>query len=399
MTTTAITTTTTTAAPPTIKMVKISDIKIGNRLRKKATDIESLAASIENIGLINAIVIDENNNLITGYRRIKAFEYLSRTEIPCIHVNFNNPVKAEYDENVERTEFALEDIAEIYKLVKASRIGHRPPKKTTTTIEEQEQEENKVGKIPTFPKGPSDIVTGKIVGLSDKTVNDIVDLVEGAKDNPVAAELVEKVNNKETSLAYASKSWKRMQDNKKERPPLPEGQFDCILADPAWSYNINTRGSPDEHYAVMEDEEIMNLNIPAAPNAVLFLWATAPKLKEALAVMESWGFQYKTHAVWAKNHIGTGYWFRGQTEDLLVGVKGKGIGVPEEKDRHSSLIIADISKHSVKPAVVYEIIENMHPRRSYLELFARGAARTGWKSWGLEATTNSSDVENQEEGD
>jgi N6-adenosine-specific RNA methylase IME4 len=375
----------TTPTPPitatTQPEIKISDIKIGNRLRKKVTDIESLANSIANIGLLHPIVIDENNNLIAGFRRIKAYEYLGRTEIPYRCVNIKNALKGEYDENVERAQFALEDIAEIYEEIKKTRIGHRPPKK------EEEEQENKVGKFPTFPKGPSDIVTGKIVGRSDKTVNKIVEFVDAGKENPAIAKLVERVDSGKTSFEYAFKSYKRLEDNKRERPPLPEGEFDVILADVPWKYDINIRGSPDEHYAVMDDEAIQNMKIPAAENAVLFLWATAPKLKEALAVMESWGFQYKTHAVWAKNHIGTGYWFRGQTEDLLVGVKGKGIGVPEEKDRHSSLIVADISKHSVKPAVVHEIIERMHPHRKYLELFARGTARESWKTWGLEVTT------------
>lgn len=73
----------------------------------------------------------------------------------------------------------------------------------------------------------------------------------------------------------------------------------------------------------MELEEIKTLSIPSADNAVLFLWATAPKLKEALEVMEAWGFEYRTNAVWDKEIIGMGYWFRGQHELLLVGVKGE----------------------------------------------------------------------------
>jgi N6-adenosine-specific RNA methylase IME4 len=34
------------------------------------------------------------------------------------------------------------------------------------------------------------------------------------------------------------------------------------------------------------------------------MWATAPKLKEALDVMDKWGFEYKTHAVWDKEILG-----------------------------------------------------------------------------------------------
>ncbi len=39
----------------------------------------------------------------------------------------------------------------------------------------------------------------------------------------------------------------------------------------------------------------------AAPDCVLFLWATAPMLPEALEVMAAWGFEYRTNFVWAKD--------------------------------------------------------------------------------------------------
>lgn len=137
----------------------------------------------------------------------------------------------------------------------------------------------------------------------------------------------------------------------------------------------------------METEEIMNLNIPTADNgAILFLWATAPKLNDAFRVMLAWNFTYKTHAVWIKDKIGTGYYLRGQHELLLIGVRGDGIGVPAaEANRPSSVINAPRTEPSKKPDIVYELIERMYPGRQYLELFARGEPqRQGWKTWGLE---------------
>ncbi len=367
--------------------INISDIKIGKRFRKEIGDITSLADSIERIGLLHPIVINEDNELIAGFRRIKALEKFGKKRIPYTRINIKNALQGEYDENTERKNFTITEVAEIYKEVEKTRNKGRPTTHDSLTELLNKDSDENVGNLPTFPKGPTDIVTGKIAGYSEQTINKIVELVEAAKENPELKEMVDKVDSGKTSFPYAYKSFKRSDDNTKERLPLPEGQYDVILADPPWSYDINIRGSPDEHYAVMTDEEIQELQIPAADNAVLFLWATAPKLKEALTTMEKWGFQYKTHAVWAKNHIGTGYWFRGQTEDLLVGIKGKGLGVPEEKDRHSSLIVADIGKHSKKPDIVYQIIESMFPRRKYLELFGRGTRwDESWTIWGNEAS-------------
>ena len=101
--------------------------------------------------------------------------------------------------------------------------------------------------------------------------------------------------------------------------------------------------------------------------------------------MESWQFEYRTNAVWDKQMIGMGYWFRGQHELLLVGVRGD-VPRPEESTRVSSVIASKRTQHSEKPIQVYEIIEAMYPqftKRHRCELFAR-AERKGWSCWGNE---------------
>jgi N6-adenosine-specific RNA methylase IME4 len=135
----------------------------------------------------------------------------------------------------------------------------------------------------------------------------------------------------------------------------------------------------------MTNEEIMQLPIPATDNAVLFLWVPYPKTMEIEPILDSWGFKYKSEFIWVKDKIGTGYYVRGKHEKLYICVKGEGLGVPAEEDRPPSVLFADRTEHSKKPEVFYEIIEKMYPNRTYIELFARGKARDGWKTWGLEA--------------
>ena len=167
-------------------------------------------------------------------------------------------------------------------------------------------------------------------------------------------------------------------------PELPDGEFNVIYADPPWRYNFSeteTR-SIEVHYPTMSVEDICKLEIPSAENAVLFLWSTAPKLPEALEVMATWGFTYKTQAVWDKEIIGMGYWFRGQHELLLVGTKGN-FSPPLEKLRRSSILRERRTTHSTKPETVYDIIESYFPSGKYLELFSRNH-RLGWTMWGNE---------------
>jgi len=128
--------------------------------------------------------------------------------------------------------------------------------------------------------------------------------------------------------------------------------------------------------------EICALNIPIEDNAVLYLWATAPKLLEALQVMEAWGFKYKTQAIWDKCHIGMGYWFRGQHEILMVGTKGK-FSPPTQEHRISSIFKTPRTKHSKKPDEFRDMIKLWFPNKSRLELFSRDKF-DGWDSWGNE---------------
>lgn len=190
-----------------------------------------------------------------------------------------------------------------------------------------------------------------------------------------------------TELARIANLAKRTKRDKTRRhQPLPPGVFEVLYADPPWQYDFCTTDDSraiEKQYPTMTLDAIAALKVPAAKDAVLFLWATSPKLAEALHVMTSWGFSYRTCMVWVKDKIGMGYYARQRHELLLIGIRGKP-GTPAESDRPDSVIAAKRGKHSEKPAVVYEIIERMYPKARRVEFFARGQ-REGWTAWGDEA--------------
>jgi N6-adenosine-specific RNA methylase IME4 len=163
--------------------------------------------------------------------------------------------------------------------------------------------------------------------------------------------------------------------------------YDVIYADPPWRYSFSKSDSRqiENQYPTMSVDEICALSIPSAPNSVLYLWATAPKLLEAIAVMKAWGFTYKTHATWDKELLGMGYWFRGQHELLLVGTKGQ-FSPPPQPLRVGSVIREKRSKHSKKPMIVRDMIASWFPDARRVELFAREST-LGWDVWGNEVAT------------
>lgn len=162
------------------------------------------------------------------------------------------------------------------------------------------------------------------------------------------------------------------------------GPFDLVLADPPWRYDHQEADNRkiENHYLTATIEEIESHSPNTSRDSILFLWATSPKLKEAMQVMEAWGFEYKTHAIWDKEVIGMGYWFRGQHELLLVGTKGSPGATPQDF-RVSSVFKEKRSKHSVKPLCVYEWIEKAFAHKSKLEMYCR-SPRKNWAAWGNE---------------
>jgi N6-adenosine-specific RNA methylase IME4 len=164
-------------------------------------------------------------------------------------------------------------------------------------------------------------------------------------------------------------------------------RYPIIYGDPPWRYEHSISNSRDieNHYPTMSLEEICALPVAdlATEDAVLFLWATAPKLGECFEVLKAWGFEYRTCAVWAKDKIGMGYYVRNQHELLLIAKRGEP-PMPKESDRRPSLIHAARTEHSYKPVEFYELIEGMYPELPKIELFSR-SPREGWSAWGNQA--------------
>jgi N6-adenosine-specific RNA methylase IME4 len=168
---------------------------------------------------------------------------------------------------------------------------------------------------------------------------------------------------------------------------LPSERFGVILADPEWdwkpwSQSTGMDRAASNHYPTSSVEAIKARDVAsiAANDCVLFLWATAPMLVEALDVMASWGFAYKSNLVWSKVRVGTGYWARSAHEHLLIGTRGS-VPAPAMGDQARSIFEEVARGHSQKPEIAYEIIESYFPTVPKIELNAR-VARPGWTAWG-----------------
>ncbi len=172
-----------------------------------------------------------------------------------------------------------------------------------------------------------------------------------------------------------------------------EGTFGTILADPPWQFTNRTGKVAPEHRRLMR-YETMTLNAicgldvrrVAALKSHLYLWVPNALLKEGLAVMEAWGFTYKTMLTWFKvrkdggpDGRGVGFYFRNVTEAILFGVRGS-IRTLDPGRRQVNLLATRKREHSRKPDELYSIVEACSPG-PFLELFARHS-RKGWTQHG-----------------
>jgi N6-adenosine-specific RNA methylase IME4 len=177
---------------------------------------------------------------------------------------------------------------------------------------------------------------------------------------------------------------------------LPQGLYRVLYADPPWSYNDArqvegfTGTGVLDHYGDMTLDELAALDVKklAAPDSVLFCWATFPLLPEALDVVRAWGFEYKTSIVWDKQRSQFGNYHDASAELLIVATRGSCTPV-------SNVLEKQVQRwprpkgHSHKPDEARALIDRMYPpvagKVDRVELFARGVKPKGWETWGAEA--------------
>ena len=195
--------------------------------------------------------------------------------------------------------------------------------------------------------------------------------------------------NKEKAEQRRQERMKKLEQVSTGNAPLDGGigRFPVLYADPPWRYDYSSSSNREieNQYPTMPLEDIRALPVPSVTtdDCILFLWTPSPKLEEAIQVLKAWGFSYRTCAIWDKQKIGMGYYFRQQHELLLVATKGA-IPTPLPENRPASVVPVKREGHSEKPDEFYEIIELMYPDLPKLELFAR-KAREGWTVWGNQA--------------
>jgi N6-adenosine-specific RNA methylase IME4 len=370
-------------APNTIP---INRIKVGKRHRRDLGDIESLAASMGELGLLQPVVVRPDGKLIAGERRLRAAEQLGWAEIPATVVDLDAVVRGEFAENTERKDFTLSEAVAIKRAIE--------PLEKAAAKERQTKSKGrgkKGGQVARPLQGRAADKAAKATGMARRTLEKAEAVVDAAEAEPEKfGKLLEQMDRtgRANGVFRRLKVAKQAEQLRAEPPPLPgNGPYRVGVCDLPWPYEIRTEDPSHRAvrpYPTLSIAQMCALRVPSIMHAdsILWLWTTNLHMRNAYDVLDAWGFEAKTILTWVKHHFGNGDWLRGQTEHCILAVRGKPVVMLTNQ---STVLHAPARGHSVKPSEFYDLVESLCPAPRYADLFSRYQHNDKWDCHGDES--------------
>ncbi len=173
--------------------IAISSIKVKQRFRKDLGDIKALAQSIQKVGLLHPVVLNEKHELIAGQRRIAACRALGWEKIPAHIVNLSNLREGEIHENMARKDFTFSEMVAIKR-------SFEPVEK------EKAMQREKSGQKPSpnLGRGRVTEIIGKYLGIGHTTLEKVEKIMEAVDRNPAKfSKLVDDLDAGDVSVDQA----------------------------------------------------------------------------------------------------------------------------------------------------------------------------------------------------
>ena len=333
-----------------MKTIPLASIKFGTRFRKEMGDVHTLARSIEQFGLFHPIVVDKDNQLVSGLRRIRAFKHLGRKEIPVTVLDLDDLVGAEYDENVERKSFTPSEMVAIKEALEAKEVA---------AAKERQSQGGSVGKLPEAAKGRALDKIAKAAGTSRRTIEKAEKVVKAAKADPEKHGKLAEEMDKDGKV---DKAYKRLKEAEAAEAAKAAQKYSTIVVSPDWEENSERRKLVQIPVWKWADE-----------NSHLYLVTPNEYVPKALQLLEDWKFTYATILTWVKPRADFGEHFRNSTTQIVFAVKGKeGTRVKDLPTHFEAPVPGDGSM----PEEFYRIVERASSG-PYFDALGK-SERAGW---------------------
>ncbi|MBD3338789.1 MAG: hypothetical protein GF353_06765 [Candidatus Lokiarchaeota archaeon] len=250
-----------------ITNVKIEKIKVEkeNRIRiKSGKDISDLKQSIEKLGLLHPIILNDNYKLLAGYRRLSVFKSLGKRSIPAVVKKTSSELEEldiEIEENWRRQnltpyemDMALARRKELYDKMhpeatkegsyqKQDRNGRGQfTKQKTGETDVDSLSKSDDDNLSKIKNGKSDIdkkgkeggehasdhaerftkATAELLNVSERTVQRRIRVGSAIKNKELDDKLVEDYKNGKVSHTKVLEEVKKNGKSKKEKPETPD---------------------------------------------------------------------------------------------------------------------------------------------------------------------------------
>jgi len=342
-------------------------IIIKKRYRKEMGDLEPLKKSISEIGLLHPIVVNENNELIAGERRLKAIKELGWNDAPITRINLKEIIRGEFDENNVRKEFTITESVAIWEAMEnLQKTPFERFHRKSRGLSDSERG------LPPIKRA------AKVLGMSTDSLSKAKQVIDSGKKD-----LIEQMDKTGTINSIYRKIKFAEQKEEIKKLPLIKDKYDILVIDPPWAYErneINDKGHRGTTpYVNMSLDKLKELKLPIKEDAVVWLWVTNSMFKEAFELIDSWGLDRKTILTWDKQIMGVGHFLRNITEHCILCFKGKPYF---NNTKWTTLISEKRTTHSTKPEIFYKMVDEICAGRK-LDYFAR-KKREGWDVYGDE---------------
>lgn len=379
---------------------QLQQIVIGKRRRRDFGDLQDLAQSINDRGgLLQPVAITPDNKLIAGERRMKAWALsaFAKDPIPVFVCDVDSILAGEWDENAKRKDFTLSE--------QVALLEDLEPELKRRAAERQRSG----GKADPKAKGEAKEQAAAIVGRSRKTLERAREIVHAAAEDPeqygkLLADMdrTGRVNGPFRRLVNLREKARILQ----EPPALPgQGPYRTGVIDVPWASEPDKAdhdpgGRAYFPYPTMTIAEVCALDVPSLlhEHASVWFWVTNFHLINGWAkvVLDAWQLKPVTMLTWLKNKIGQGERLRGQSEHVILAIRGKppviatGQGTWFEQlldPEFGGAFGGKVREHSRKPDEFYDIVEKVSPAPTYFELFARRELPPNWHGHGNQVGT------------
>lgn len=319
-------------------LLNINEIKIGSNRRKSASEnVKALSESISEVGMMNPITVDANNNLVAGLHRLEAAKLLGWTEIDCnvreldeLHAEL-----AEIDENVIRTGLSDLELSEL--LARRKRI-YETLHPETRHGGDRKSETIKSSICRDDPVKSFAEDTAEKMGVSPRTVERHVQIAENL--TPEAKDVLRNADRKITKQKMMILSRMKPEEQREEAEKLvnstiqPSKEYDAS----SFASEVAVLKSADKDFSCTPESFVMEVSCCLKKIVEELRWVEIPYYQSVFSSLS----QEQLSAI--QNEVNT---VHAALDNLIQEIKSTQVEIPGEADlERADIASTDVAKEA-----------------------------------------------------